>query len=81
MPYYAIYDGVAAEGGDEDEYDEGEDGYDMDETEDDTEEDGSINIGKTFLLPRAKLSPYDQEIFAPSLLDARDRVRPSRGIG
>eukprot|EP00903_Cladosiphon_okamuranus_P009917 g9414.t3 len=40
--------------------------------------DGPLNVGKAFLIPRARNSPYDQDIFAPSLLEARDMVLEAR---
>lgn len=51
-----------------------------DEQEGDHDEDGGdgggpFNIGKAFLIPRVKMSLYDEDIFAPSLLEARDNVR------
>lgn len=49
----------------EGEYDDDEDRYGA----------GPLNIGKAFLIPRARMSLYDQDIFAPSLLEARDIVR------
>lgn len=36
---------------------------------------GPLNIGKAFLIPRARTSLYDGDIFAPSLLEARDMVK------
>lgn len=52
---------------------------DDDENEEDEEEGdaGAVNIGKTFLIPRARISLYDEDIFASGLLDARDKVRES----
>lgn len=44
--------------------------------DDEEERDGGpLNIGKAFLIPRARGSLYDEDIFAPSLLEARDIVR------
>lgn len=57
-------DAIAAEFEDEDEDDE----------EGEEEEAGVFNIGKTFLIPRARISLYDQDIFASGLLEARDKV-------
>lgn len=55
---------------------DGEDSWEDEEGEEDEEQSGGINIGKAFLLPRAKLSLYDQEIFASRLLEGRDKVSP-----
>lgn len=48
---------------------------DEDDDEGDVLGDGPLNIGKAFLIPRAKMSLYDQDIFAHSMLEARDKVR------
>lgn len=64
-----VFDTSTAEG----EADEESSGEDEDEDEEE-EQSGGINIGKAFLLPRAKLSLYDQDIFARSLLEGRDKV-------
>lgn len=50
---------------------------DEDEEDEEEGEAGSVNVGKTFLIPRARISLYDQDIFASGLLDARDKVRES----
>ncbi|CAM9707480.1 unnamed protein product [Scytosiphon promiscuus] len=42
---------------------------------------GSFNFGKAFLIPRAKMSLYDEDIFAPSLLEARDKARLAFSTG
>lgn len=69
-----VFDTSTAEG----EGDEDNSGEDEDEEE---EQSGGINIGKAFLLPRAKLSLYDQDIFAPSLLEGRDKVSHQPATG
>lgn len=43
-------------------------GYDEEESE------GSVNVGKEFLVPRAKTPAYDMDIFGPELLASRDKV-------
>lgn len=35
---------------------------------------GPLNIGRAFLIPRARASLYDEDIFGSSLLEARDMV-------
>ncbi|CAM9678943.1 unnamed protein product, partial [Laminaria digitata] len=61
------------------EFDEEDD--DDKEGEDGEEEAGAVNIGKTFLIPRARISLYDQDIFASGLLEARDKVLDARSLG
>lgn len=50
-----------------DEYDE-YDGYDGEK------EDGTINVGKEFLVQRAKPPGYDLDMFGPELLASREKV-------
>ena len=50
---------------------------DEEEQGDESEEEklnGYVSFGKTFLVPRAKISPYDLGIYPPGLLQARDEV-------
>ncbi|CAM9134901.1 unnamed protein product [Ectocarpus fasciculatus] len=62
---------------------EGEDEQHSDEDDDEGDAlgDGPLNIGKAFLIPRAKMSLYDQDIFAHSMLEARDKVLEARSPG
>lgn len=57
-----------------------EDEEDGEDEEDEEQESGAVNIGKTFLIPRARMSLYDQDIFASGLLEARDKVSSSDAI-
>lgn len=53
-------------------------GDDEDDEDDDNYEEGDVNIGKAFLIPRAKMGLYDHDIFSPEAIEARDKVgRPS----
>lgn len=63
------------------EFDE-EDGQEGEHSDDDDESygGGPFNIGKAFLIPKARMSLYDEDIFGPSLLEARDMVRLSHFI-
>lgn len=70
-----VYESIAAAFEEEDEQ-EG-DYYDEDGDEE-RHDGGPLNIGKAFLIPRAKMSLYDEDIFAPSLLEARENVRVLR---
>ncbi|CAM9432193.1 unnamed protein product [Ectocarpus sp. 12 AP-2014] len=54
---------------------------DDDDDEGDALGDGPLNIGKAFLIPRAKMSLYDQDIFAHSMLEAREKVLAARSPG
>ncbi|CAN0299930.1 unnamed protein product [Ascophyllum nodosum] len=54
---------------------------DEEEQGDESEEEklnGCVSFGKTFLVPRAKISPYDLGIYPPGLLQARDEVLQPR---
>ncbi|CAM9153981.1 unnamed protein product [Ectocarpus sp. 4 AP-2014] len=64
-----------------DEEDEQNGDDDEDDDEGDALGDGPLNIGKAFLIPRAKMSLYDQDIFAHSMLEARDKVLAARSPG
>lgn len=59
-----------------DEEDEEDEEGEYDDDEEDRLGGGPLNIGKAFLIPRARSSLYDQDIFASGLLEARDIVRP-----
>ncbi|CAB1108114.1 unnamed protein product [Ectocarpus sp. CCAP 1310/34] len=61
--------------------DEDDEQNDQDDDEGDALGDGPLNIGKAFLIPRAKMSLYDQDIFAHSMLEARDKVLAARSPG
>lgn len=56
------------------EFDEEDEEGEYGDDDEDSSGGGPLNIGKAFLIPRARMSLYDEDIFAPSLVEARDIV-------